>query len=139
MRILRGQLRLWVAAWLVFQVTSLSALIPRDCCAAHRRVAANPSCHEPPAVPVCPLHAAHGAPCPMDHAAPLQGHPDGGCAMRGTCDGPMAALSASLWNHGVLPAAFSVPAVRDARPAILNAAEHVISRLASLDPPPPRA
>ena len=36
MTVLRRRLRFWVTTWLVFQVVSLSALVPRDCCAAHR-------------------------------------------------------------------------------------------------------
>ena len=36
MRVFRRHLRLWVAAWIAFQVVSLSAFVPRDCCAAHR-------------------------------------------------------------------------------------------------------
>ena len=68
MTIIRRRLRLWVTAWLVFQVASLSALVPRDCCAAHRPPASGkdaelPRKHRGHALP--DARAASGTPCPM--------------------------------------------------------------------------
>src|SRR5262245_35583755 len=55
MTLFRRHLRLWVAAWLAFQVVSLSAFVPRDCCAAHRppaqEQAADAACHHPQQAP----------------------------------------------------------------------------------------
>jgi hypothetical protein len=139
MRTIRGRLRLWVSAWLVCQVASLSALVPRECCAAHRTVASKPGCHEMAEVPHCPMPAADGTQCPMHRAGHAHEQPADGCAMRGMCDGPLAAFSASLWNHGVLTDPFEAQHHRHAFPAILQTGGNPISRLPSLDPPPPRA
>jgi hypothetical protein len=59
--------------------------------------------------------------------------------MRNACDGPMAALVALLWNHGVLTN--SVVTLADLHPvySIVHTRENPISRLAAPDPPPPRA
>jgi hypothetical protein len=142
MTTIRRHMRLWAAAWLVFQVASLSALVPRDCCAAHRPSAATaPGCHEDTAATQCPMRAQDGTPCPMHrgdhHDAGEQ--PAGKCSMRGTCDGPMAALFALLSIHGVLTSSFEV--LPDLQPglAVVRARESLTSRLASPDPPPPRA
>ena len=75
MTIIRRRLRLWVAAWLVFQVASLSALVPRDCCAAHRPAASGktPSCHEKHrGHATARLRAASGTPCPMHRGRSLR-------------------------------------------------------------------
>ena len=112
---LRRYLRLCVATWLAFQVASLLALVPRDCCAAHRPAArgATPSCHEQAA-------ATH-------------------CAMRGTCDGPMTALVALLSNYGVLADSFQLLPDLHAGSAGARTREHLITGFAPPDAPPPRA
>src|SRR5262245_36338423 len=101
MSAIRYHLRFWVTTWLVFQVVSLSALVPRDCCAAHRLATEKEkSCHEEAAVMHEPADGAH---CPMPgkagEACPMHGSGHDGqqpasrkCTMQGTCDGPMAAL-----------------------------------------------
>ena len=128
---------------MVFQVASLSALVPRDCCAAHRPAANDKeqSCHKSTAATHCPMRAADGTPCPMHRG----GRNDAGekptdkCSIRGTCNGPMAALFALLSNHGVLTDSFAMlPDVRASYVAA-HTRENLISRLASPDPPPPRA
>ena len=128
----RKHLRVWAIAWLVFQAASLSALVPRDCCLAHKPepVAKHGSnCHETTAA--APVHQ-------LDHqdAADKSGKR---CTLRGSCDGPMAALSALLSNHGVLPDSIAVS------PDLLSSVpptrfrESLVSRLPVPDPPPPRA
>ena len=72
MKALRRRLRLAVTAWLLFQVISLSALVPRDCCDAH--VPANAvrqeRCHETAESPYCPMRAREGGQaCPMHQKA----------------------------------------------------------------------
>jgi hypothetical protein len=140
---LRRRLRLLTATWLIFQAASLSALVPRDCCAAHRPAAigSDQRCHENTAAEQCPMRAANGTPCPMHrggHTHTSEKSPDS-CAIRGTCEGPMAALFAQLSNHGVLPGSFTM--VPDVHATSLNAGtrESLLGRLASPDPPPPRA
>lgn len=143
MQSIRRGLRFWVATWLVFQVASLSALVPRDCCAAHRPAAsaAKPSCHEKAAATQCPMRAADGTPCPMhrgDHNEPNDTSRDG-CTMRSTCTGPMAALFAQLSNHGILTDQFQLLPDLHAGSTGIRTSENLITRLAPPDTPPPRA
>ena len=109
---LRRGLRLWATAWLVFQVATLSALVPRDCCFVHRPAAAEESCHKP---------------------APVK------CAMRATCDGPMAALLTMLSNLGIPPAAIGVVPDLPSSQTTVTTRENLISDSTPPDPPPPRA
>lgn len=130
----RHRLHLWVAAWLVFQVATLSALVPQDCCAAHKA-----QHRKAPHATAKTEHAGHHA---MNHGteqtapkAPIEQ-----CVMRGTCKGPMSAVVALLSNQGVPPLdAFS--AAPDLGVTVIDGTttERVTSRLASPDPPPPRA
>ena len=114
MRFLRRRLRLFVVTWLFFQVTSLSAFVPRDCCAAHRPVAeATDHCHQP--------------------APP----PD--CSLRGTCNVPEAVLGSLLSNYGLLPATVLATPPFDAVAVVLPAHEHVTARRLTPDLPPPRS
>jgi hypothetical protein len=142
MHSIRRSLRLWVTLWLVCQVASLSALVPKDCCAAHRPAAstAKPSCHQEASATRCPMRAATGTTCPMhrgDATGADQASTDA-CAMQGTCSGPLAAMVAQLSNQGVLPSTTpTLPElVRTAAP--VSADTQLITRLVSPDPPPPR-
>jgi len=70
MKPFRRRLRLAVAAWLLFQVVSLSALVPRDCCDAHHAAAAERTrCHERADSPYCPMRS-QGRNCPMHPQVP---------------------------------------------------------------------
>jgi hypothetical protein len=144
MGFLRRRLGLWVAATLVFQVASLSALVPRDCCAAHGSASkVKAPCHEEPAASHCPLGTrdAETAACPMhgsSHQEAEQG-PGSSCSMRGACDGPMAALFALLSNYGVLTDSYEMRPATDAPIVVVVAREYPIARHAPPDPPPPRA
>jgi hypothetical protein len=146
MRIFRRRLRVLATVWLVVQAGWVAALVPRDCCAAHRptTVKTRGNCHESAAATHhCPMPAADGAPCPMHRgqSGPSQQHQSStnDCTLRGTCDGPMAALFALLSAHGVL--AESASAIPNIGVASVStpAREDIISRLESPDPPPPRA
>ena len=144
---LRRHLRFWAAIWLVFQVATLSAFVPRDCCEAHRTATDKAKdCHEEPPATHCPMAGADGAACPMqrsEDAEPTGHHHhsqpvSSDCTMRGTCDGPMAAMFALFSNHGVLPDRV-VLIVNDQIDVIAaRPSEDLVSRLASPDPPPPR-
>ena len=144
MAILRGRLRIWAAAWLVFQAASLSSLVPRECCRAHQHEASSPklSCHEQPAVMHhCQMQSAEGVRCPMHVGANANptGDAAGVCSMRGTCDGPASTFLALLANHGVLTDSFAISPDLPRSFISLHTRENVIGRLASPDSPPPRA
>jgi hypothetical protein len=120
----RRHLRAWASTWLVIQVLSLSALLPRDCCAAHRL-------HKGP--------AAHGA---ADEAAcamhPAQ-KPEPECSLRGTCNGPVLALPITTTSAD--PA--STPFTLAPDTVFTEAAVALVARPTAIDvlsdTPPPRA
>ena len=122
MPLFRRYLRLWATAWIVFQAISLSAFVPRDCCAGHRmpppEQEAAASCHQP-----------HQAAAPDNER----------CTLRGTCNGPLGMLATLLSPHAVLTGtvAFSGHAVAGAA----GLASFESSRPLSVPPdsPPPRS
>jgi len=59
--------------------------------------------------------------------------------MRETCSGPLAVLLQLLSNHGVLTETVEASPDLTAASVPLAAREHLITRLSSPDPPPPRA
>jgi hypothetical protein len=119
MTALRRRLGLVAAAWLAFQVVSFSALVASDCCAAHRSVAEKQETG-----------------CHTQHTSEEPSRPKE-CAMRGTCDGPIAALFELLSNYGILPDAVALSAVPSVAVAT-NADANALARLESPDSPPPR-
>lgn len=131
-----------------------TALVPRDCCAAHAHgkatvagadaghagheaPAAEP-CHDAPTTPApgahCEMAAADGAACPMHRtgAMPVD------CAMTGVCHAPDAALSAVLLQSAVAVPSFTfTPHVVPG--ALPRATDVTTTSLAvSPDAPPPR-
>lgn len=148
MSALRHHLRFWVTTWLVFQVVSLSALVPRDCCAAHRiATEKEKSCHEEAAATRvatdgdhCPMPGKAGEACPM-HTTGHDGHqsPARKCTMQGTCDGPMAALFVIISNQGVLTEPLPLGHDLTVTAAPHPAREALVSRFTPPDSPPPRA
>src|SRR3954465_11166316 len=123
MRGVRRRLRIVATAWLLFQVVSLSALVPPDCCDAHKAASAvaGERCHENADSPYCPLRAQTGRACPMhqkaeapedhDHGAhaqvqqPAAGEhashdPADRCSLGSTCSAPLTALAVILASHG---------------------------------------
>jgi hypothetical protein len=142
MTTIRRRLRFWVAAWLLFQVASLSALVPRACCVPYQAAATDqePNCHGNSAAAHCPVRAAHATPCPMHQSGhhDAEETPSHRCSMRATCDGPVAAMFALLSNYGVLSnSCLIVPDVH-AGLVSLQTRENLITRLAPPDSPPPR-
>jgi hypothetical protein len=140
----RRHLRLWAAAWIVFQATSLSALVPLNACAARLLPATTeqePSCHTKAVPAPCPMRAANGVPCPMHRGTVHDADQTSrdACSMRGTCDPPVAALFALLSNHGVLtPSSETLPDL--SRGMVSPHADvNPVSLFASPDSPPPRA
>jgi hypothetical protein len=123
----RRHLRALTLICLTFQAASISALVPRDCCAAHASHASHVS------------HAAaadgDAGACPM-HRAPER-EPE--CSLRGACDGPPAALPLLWSNPAVSPAGTST------LPNLVASPLHEPQRSAPIgndpypDPPPPRA
>ena len=141
---LRRNLRLWTVTWFVLQVAVLSALAPRDCCAAHRpAAAAERTCHDAPKATHCPMPAKDGSPCPMhqeqerghDHGTAPTSSPDG-CVMRGTCEGPTFLTVFS--RPGVLPEAISAYADLGTRLSTSSLRDNVIGRPSAPDTRPPR-
>jgi hypothetical protein len=120
---LRAHLRSLAAAWLVFQAAFLLALVPIDCCAAHRPKA-DAKCHE---------STSHES---MHGQAQDRGDE---CRLQGTCGGPMASLTALLSNQGVLPTAVPVDPLVEIAFAKIVARENLIQRITPPDTPPPRA
>lgn len=146
---LRHHLRFWVITWLVFQVASLSALVPRDCCAAHRMATQKEkTCHDEaaatPEAPAdgdhCPMPDKAGQACPM-HGSGHETHqpPARKCTMQGTCNGPMAALFVIISNQGVLSEPLQL--AHDLTVTVVPdpAREDLVSRFTPPDSPPPRA
>ncbi len=133
---LRRRLRLVAVVWLAVQAASVSALVPRDCCATHQPKAAG--CHKRAAATYCPMRSADGTPCPMHRSSPAEEDPDA-CAMRGTCDGPMAALVRLLSHHAVLDDPLATLPDSVAGLAFIPSRENPIGRRTAPETPPPRA
>ena len=128
MAFLRRNMRAFAGTWLLFQVTWLLALVPRDCCAGHRPAAAKPSCHES-------APDTHASSADVDH----QSSKPVDCRLGGACDGPMAALFALLSNHGILPDSSAVIPNVDVHRVGTVVEGHARGRFQPPDPPPPRA
>lgn len=154
MKFRRGTIRRVAAIWLMLQMAWLTALIPRDCCGAHRPGASQEAgCHSPGSAAQCPMRAADGTPCPMHsasvshathgHDAPAESRlpddPPARCSLRGACAGPMAALLVLLANHGVLPESTSAMPDVAVRSVVIAADDRTAGDLVPPDPPPPRA
>jgi hypothetical protein len=139
----RRHLRQWAAAWMVFQAVSLSMSVPLDACAARIAAAADRQveCHGNAAPAPCPMRAADGVPCPM-HRGTVHDHDQQSreaCSMRGTCDRPVAALFALLFNQGVLThLSEALPDRSQAAIAVLHV-DHPHIHQPPPDSPPPRA
>jgi hypothetical protein len=121
MSVFRRHLRLWVAAWIAFQVVSLSAFVPRDCCAAHR----------PPAEKQAGDAACH-------HAEPAS-EPMPGCTLGGGCNGPLSILGALLSPHAVLVEPTRIESVALVTAPDGRRLDTPISRTTPPDSPPPRS
>lgn len=139
----RQHLRLLSAAWIVFQVTSLSTLVPRACCMAHQAKPAD--CHDQAPVQDSATQSASGSMHGHEHMhqqtapAPANSAPAHDCALRGTCGGPAAALLALLSTDGVLAEPIASPGDSLLAVATRSAADQLIPQFESPDAPPPRA
>jgi hypothetical protein len=123
MKTIRRHLRAWATTWLVVQALSLSAFVPRDCCAAHSQ-------HKTPAPqtaddPACPMHAAKES--------------DPECTLRGTCNGPMLALPLAPASVGLASGPFAIlPDIAISASVVLHEARPALADVLP-DSPPPRA
>jgi hypothetical protein len=145
---LRRHIRFLASAWIVFQAASLSALVPRACCLAHQTSLATPStdCHDKAPAPhcstpaddmTCAMHHRHTV--PPDGTEQNDRKPAHECAIRGTCDGPIAALLTIFATHGVLTNSFeALPDLRSTTTA-RSATDQLIGLFVPPDAPPPRA
>lgn len=130
MAALRGRLRIWIVATVVFPAAPLAALLPLDCCAAHGPDSATL------------VQGSESAPAPDPTACPMHRSTPAGdkdCLMRSGCNVPMTVLAALLGQPGVLGEPFVMPQPVDSRPAIGLRSEHLLSLRPLPDTPPPRA
>lgn len=147
MTVVRRHLRRGVTAWLLCHALTFTALVPRDCCAAHADAAdvdagaETPPCHEtaaPAETPApfahCDMAAAEGAACPM-HAAEM---PATDCSMTGVCHAPEAALAAVLLHAAVAVPPFTLASHSAAGVLVADAAVSPASLAIPPDAPPPR-
>jgi len=145
MTLVRRHLRLFATAWVLFQATSLSALVPRACCLAHQ-MALLSDCHEK-AAPQASISTADEAAPPMHHEhghmheqpsdrAPAPAHD---CALRGTCGGPSAALFTLLSTDGVLTDSLTTTVDSVPTGSIPVSRDQLLPQFESPDAPPPRA
>jgi hypothetical protein len=149
MRLVRRHLRRGVAAWLLGYALTFTALVPRDCCAAHAHAAhgdheaaaaesAAPPCHDAVLATTpgahCKMAATDGAACPMHGRVPQAAD----CTMTGVCGAPAAMLQAILMQPAV-PAAPATFAPLVLAEAVSHAATPSPRSLATPpDAPPPR-
>lgn len=123
---IRRRIRTWTFAWLVFQAASLSAFVPRDCCAAHAE-------HTSHAAP--PEQAREAAEhCPM-HDAPA---PQPECSLRTACNGPMRALPAVWASPAPAPVSIALFADTGDSSLVRDAERHIVPFDLLPDTPPPR-
>jgi len=147
MSLVRRHVRPFAAAWLVFQATALSALVPRACCLAHdahmAAVAAASTTEEQAPDSHCARPAesrtASASPAAHDHSARPAQTPRDECAIRGTCGGPAAALFSLISTDGVLTASLGTAADFPPAGAALVPHDQLTARFESPDAPPPRA
>ena len=136
MRLIRRRLVALSLAWLACQAGSLAAFVPQDCCPAHHQPAEAKDCHKQPAADEsCPMHQADGQPCPMHSGAQSQERP---CLMRGTCNGPAAALATLFSVPGILADQAPAPVVEQIS-SFFIAQDVSPSLFLPLDTPPPRS
>ena len=146
MQLVRRHLRRFVSVWLVCHVLTFSALVPRDCCAAHAHqshgtaaTSAEAPCHEAATAEHasgshCPMPADAGAACPM-HTA---GATPSDCRMTGVCNAPAAALAAVLMSAAVPATPFTLTPHTFASADRVAAHVHPLSQYPPIDSPPPR-
>jgi hypothetical protein len=138
MRFIRRHLGVWALAWLSYQGATVLALMPLECCLAHksledtRRECTKATSSSPES---CPMHAATGHACPMHRDAGSEDAADE-CAIRGTCTGPALAIMFSI--PGVLVddtrITFNAPAGTPTPQA-----DRLPAAPFSIDTPPPRS
>lgn len=153
MVLVRRHLRRGVVAWLVGQLLTFTALVPRDCCALHAHATSPagahheaapagddvPPCHRASAPAAsedhCNMGTADGAACPMHQSRPAAAP----CAMTGQCHAPEAALAAVLWQAAVPPPPTVVAAPAATVLALTPPAEALSALALPPDLPPPRS
>jgi len=160
MHVVRRHLRTGAATWLICHVLAFSALLPRDCCAAHahagapgeaavdhsahagHETAATGHEHHGSAAPAaadegayCPMRGADGAPCPMHDSGPAA---PAACQMTGVCNQPSAALAAVLMQSAVPPAGFALLPDEISVTLATAADDQPLALAVPPDSPPPR-
>jgi hypothetical protein len=159
MSLVRRYLRRGAVAWLACYALTFTALMPRDCCAAHAHglesagapvdhaghgmTAEQPSGHVHHGASAaaetggasCPMPGPDGRPCPMHRNTTAA---ESGCVMTGSCSQPTAALAAVLMQAAVPGQPFALLPL-DARLVAHRAADdQPLSLALPPDSPPPR-
>jgi hypothetical protein len=132
---LRQHLRPLAIAWLLSQAVSVSALAGFDCCAAHRTPKTEAKAAPSAEKVACPMHGA----APSDAAPASDRQKPAKCVMRGTCNGPIAALLVVLSNDGIPSESIATTPGLVALAAPPRSPETFVVHSESPDPPPPRA
>lgn len=140
MRSARRHLPRVVVSWLFCYAIAFTALVPRECCAAHARAAHDGS----DAAARGSTHASHGVPsnahCKMpEHDSCPMHHPAVPCAMTGACDTPMAILEAVLLGPAVLTAEQTFVPLTSPSPWLPARPVQPVSLAIPPDAPPPKA
>ncbi len=123
---IRRRIRTWTFAWLVFQAASLSAFVPRDCCAAHAEHASHTA---------APEHGADGTEQCLMHRAAV---PQPECSLRSACNGPMSALPAVWASPAPPPAPAALLADTGHSSLVGDPERHIVPFDLLSDTPPPR-
>ncbi|MGH9370737.1 MAG: hypothetical protein ACRD15_04325 [Vicinamibacterales bacterium] len=124
---IRRHIRAWTLTWLAFHAASLSAFVPRDCCAAHKAHASHDA--------VTTDAGADEAQCPMHQSA----DPEPDCSLRGACNGPRSALPAVWSTPSPVPASFTIALDTSSSSWAAHADARPVANDVLPDPPPPRA
>ena len=151
MSLIRRHMRVCVAVWSLGQGAMLTALLPRDCCAAHpagahARVLAEP--HEPAGAEPCPMGGHETPPSATRETASATDArgtdeastaPTTTCTLRAVCNSPLAARASLLSSQDITPDTVTLAADHQVRlqPPVPIDAVRTASR--HPDPPPPRA
>lgn len=142
MRSVRRHLPRVVVSWLFCYAIAFTAVVPRDCCAAHARAAH----HSPDAATHDSTHASHAVPshahCQMaehDAAACPMHQPAAPCLMTGACDTPTAILQAVLLGPAVLSAPETFVPLTAPSPWLPSRHAQPVSLAIPPDAPPPKA
>jgi hypothetical protein len=121
--------------WLVCQLAAVSAFVPRDCCARHRKAASVSKSHQ--GGDGAARHSHHGGHGAMHDSAPATDH-DPTCVMRDTCNGPLDAIATLFMQPGLPLQPLTLLDDGAPRPGFLQVDANALDTLQLPTTPPPR-